>query len=263
MSTSTYLDAVAEVARVAGAIALGHYRRKVTIETKQDGSPVTVADRDAETAARKWIERRFPHDGILGEEFPDVRSDSRYRWIIDPIDATKSFLRDVPLWGTLVAVAEGRHIIAGAAFFPAVSEMIVAADGFGCWWNDERARVSTVAELSQAVILTSSIPFSTDPVVTARWRSLEERVIASRTWGDCFGYLMVASGRAEVMADPVLSSWDIAAFLPIVKEAGGVVTDFRGDVTAFGGSAIATNAALAETVHGLLIETPTADIGND
>jgi Archaeal fructose-1,6-bisphosphatase and related enzymes of inositol monophosphatase family len=255
MSNSTYLQAVAEVARLAGEIALRHYRQKVSIETKKDGTPVTIADRDAETAAREWIESKFPHDGILGEEFPDVRADSKYRWIIDPIDGTKSFIRDVPLWGTLVAVAEGHDIIAGAAFFPAVSEIIVAADGCGCWCNESPARVSDVTDLAQAVILTSAIPFSLDVAVSDRWRRLEERASASRTWGDCFGYLMVAAGRAEVMADPVLSSWDIAAFLPIVRESGGVMTDFRGQVTAFGGSAIATNGALARQVRDLLVET--------
>ena len=259
MKNSTYLEAVAEVARMAGGIALGHYRQKVDIETKTDGTPVTIADRQAEIAARQWIESKFPQDGILGEEFPDVRADSRYRWIIDPIDATKSFIRDVPLWGTLVAVAEGHEIVAGAAFFPAVSEIIAAAEGCGCWWNEAPAHVSDVADLSEAVILTSSTPFSIDAVVSARWNRLEENVSASRTWGDCFGYLMVATGRAEVMADPVLSSWDIAAFLPIVREAGGVITDFRGDVTAFGGSAIATNGALGRSVRDLLIATPSKD----
>jgi histidinol-phosphatase len=259
MSNSTYLEAVAEVARAAGEIALRHYRQKVSIETKNDGTPVTVADREAETAARQWIESKFPQDGILGEEFPDVRADSKYRWIIDPIDGTKSFIRDVPLWGTLVAVAEGHDIVAGAAFFPAISEIIVAAEGCGCWCNDVRARVSDVEDLSKAVILSSSTPFSADAAVLSRWSELEERASASRTWGDCFGYLMVASGRAEVMADPALSSWDIAAFLPIVREAGGIITDFRGEVTAFGGSAIATNSALADRVRNSLIETPSKD----
>jgi histidinol-phosphatase len=259
VSESTYLHAVAEVARVAGEVALSHYRQRVYMETKADGTPVTIADRSAETAAREWIESKFPRDGVLGEEFPDVRADSKYRWIIDPIDGTNSFIRDVPLWGTLVAVAEGHEIIAGAAFFPAVSEIIVAADGCGCWCNESAAHVSDVADLSQALILTSAIPFSADTVASARWGRLEERASASRTWGDCFGYLMVATGRAEVMADPVLSSWDIAAFLPIVREAGGVITDFRGQVTAFGGSAIATNARLAEMVRDVLIEAPSKD----
>jgi len=245
---------------MAGAIALSHYRKKVDILTKSDGTPVTIADRDAETAARQWIAKRFPADGILGEEFPDVRPDAKYRWIIDPIDGTKSFIRDVPLWGTLVAVADGHDIIAGAAFFPAISEIVAASDGCGCWHNDARASVSDVSKLSQGVVLTSAIPFSTDPVLSARWNRLEKSVSASRTWGDCFGYLMVATGRAEVMADPVLSAWDIAAFLPIVREAGGVVTDFRGKVTAFGGSAIATNQALADEVRDLLIENPSKEM---
>ncbi len=261
MSSATYLQAVAEVARVAGEIALHHYRRRVAIETKTDGSPVTIADRDAETAARQWIEKKFPLDGILGEEFPDVRPDAEYRWIIDPIDATKSYIRDVPLWGTLVAVAQGHEIIAGADFFPAVSEIIVAANGCGCWWNDARAHVSDVSELSQAVVVTSATPFSSDADVCGQWNRLEGLVSASRTWGDCFGYLMVATGRAEVMADPVLSSWDIAAFLAIVQEADGVITDFRGEVTAFGGSAIATNRALAATVRDLLVEPVSKDAG--
>jgi histidinol phosphatase-like enzyme (inositol monophosphatase family) len=256
MTNSTYLQAVAEVARVAGNVALSHYRQRVAIDTKRDGSPVTVADRESETAARDWIAERFPDDGLLGEEFPDVRADAPRRWIIDPIDGTKSFVREVPLWGTLVAVAEGHEIIAGAAFFPAVSEMIVAANDCGCWWNDSRCAVSSISDLSKAFVLTSNTPFSTDEALAQRWQDLELRAAGGRTWGDCFGYLMVATGRAEVMADPVLSSWDIAAFLPIINEAGGVITDFKGTTTAFGGSAIATNKALSQTVRELLIESP-------
>ncbi len=260
MSESTYLQAVAEVAGIAGNIALSHYRKRVTVETKADGSPVTVADRSAENAARQWIEKRFPDDGLLGEEFPDVRPDSVRRWIIDPIDGTKSFVRDVPLWGTLVAVAEGKEIIAGAAFFPALDELIVAAAGAGCWWNDQRSSVSVVDDLSKATVLTSSSPFSKDAHLNDRWNELESRAAIGRTWGDCFGYLLVATGRAEVMADPVLSSWDIAAFLPIISEAGGVITDFTGVETAFGGSAIATNRALANSVRSVLI-APALDTG--
>lgn len=261
MTHSTYLQAVAEVARVAGNVAFSHYRTRVTVDTKRDGSPVTVADCESETAAREWIAERFPEDGLLGEEFPDVRPDAPRRWIIDPIDGTKSFVREVGLWGTLVAVAEGREIIAGAAFFPAVSEMIVAATGCGCWWNNSRCSVSNVSDLSKSFVLTSNTPFSPDEAIAQRWRNLESRAAGGRTWGDCFGYLMVATGRAEVMADPTLSLWDIAAFLPIISEAGGVITDFKGVSTAFGRSAIATNKALSETVRGLLIE-PSEDIGS-
>lgn len=261
MTNATYLQAVAEVARIAGDVALGHYRRHVTVETKSDGSPVTVADRTAEETARQWIEQRFPNDGLLGEEFPDVRSNAARRWIIDPIDGTKSFVRDVPLWGTLVAVADGDEIIAGAAYFPVVSEIIAAATGCGCWWNDAESHVSSVSDLPKALILTSATPFSGDSNLTRRWNDLEQLTAASRTWGDCFGYLMVATGRAEVMADPVLSAWDIAPFLPIISEAGGIITDFRGSVTAFGRSAIATNGALGIAVRDVLLDSNGRDAG--
>jgi len=256
MTESTYLQAVSEVARLAGDIAFGYYRQKPPVETKLDGTPVTLADRAAEAAAREWIERRFPDDGILGEEFPDVRADARRRWILDPIDGTKSFIGEVPLWGTLVALAEGDEIIAGAAYFPASAELIVAANGCGCWLNDSRSHVSSVSNLAAATILTSQSPFSTNELIASRWGQLEKSARISRSWGDCFGYMMVASGRAEVMADPILSAWDIAAFLPIVHEAGGTLTDFTGSVTAFGGSAIATNLALGQTVRNILIPKP-------
>ena len=251
--SSTYLQAVTDVARLAGDIANQHYRKQVSVETKIDGTPVTIADRSAEEAARKWIEQRFPDDGILGEEFPTVREGARRTWIVDPIDGTKTFIRDVPLWGSLVAVIEDRRVIAGAAFFPAVSETISAAVDCGCWWNDSHAHVSSIDELANATILTSASPFSADDSITKRWRDLEAATLVSRTWGDCFGYLMVATGRAEVMADPVLSLWDIAAFLPIISEAGGVLTDFSGIETAFGGNAIATNRALSESARKILI----------
>lgn len=250
---ATYLQAVTEVARVAGEIANAHYRRRVSVETKLDGTPVTIADRAAEQSARDWIEQRFPDDGILGEEFPTVREGSKRTWIIDPIDGTRTFIRDVPLWGTLVAVVEEKRVMAGAAFFPTVAEIVSAAVGCGCWWNDSRAQVSSVADLASATILTSQSPFSSKESLNRRWQRLEAAALVSRTWGDCFGYLMVATGRAEVMADPVLSLWDIAAFLPIISEAGGVLTDFSGAETAFGGSAIATNGALSTSVREILI----------
>ena len=253
MSNSTYLHAVSDVARLAGDVANRYYRQRVSIETKIDGTPVTVADRAAEQTARQWIEQRFPDDGVLGEEFPDVRAEARRTWIIDPIDGTKSFVREMPLCGTLVALVEDHRVVAGAAYFPALSEIIAAADDCGCWWNESRTHVSTIDELSLATILTSQTPFSADELISERWRVLENTAHINRTWGDCFGYLMVATGRAEVMADPVLSPWDIAAFLPIISEAGGVLTDFTGTRTAFGGSAIATNAALSDTVRETLI----------
>jgi histidinol phosphatase-like enzyme (inositol monophosphatase family) len=246
------LEAVADVARLAGDIALSHFRTGVAVEWKGDGSPVTVADREAERAAREWVERRFPEDGILGEEHGETRPGAGRRWIVDPIDGTKSFVRGVPLWGTLVGVAEGTSILAGAAYFPAVGEILAAAPGHGCWWNGSSCRVSTVALLRKATVLTTDDRFPDDEGRREGWRALAGQAAVSRTWGDCFGYLLVATGRAEVMVDNKMNPWDAAALLPIISEAGGVFTDWTGARTAFGGSAIATNDELARDVRKLL-----------
>jgi histidinol phosphatase-like enzyme (inositol monophosphatase family) len=246
------MHAAADVARLAGDVALGYYRRGLAVETKSDGSPVTAADRDAERAAREWIEARFPADGILGEEFGAVRPGARRRWILDPIDGTKSFVRGVPLWGTLVAVAEGDAVLAGAAYFPPVAELVCAAPGEGAWWNGARCAVSKVASLGAATVLTTDDRFPGRPARRAAFAGLAARAAVARSWGDCYGYLLLATGRAEAMVDDVVSPWDAAALQPIVTEAGGVFTDWTGAGTAFGGDAVATNAALAEEIRSAL-----------
>ena len=252
MTGAAYMDAVAAVARLAGDIAKGYYGRDPAIATKRDGSPVSIADISAERAAREWIERRFPDDGIIGEELPAARANAARRWILDPIDGTYTFLHSVPLWGTLVAVAEGERVIAGAAYFPMLDEIIVAAPGEGCWWNGSAAHASTISELSQARLLTTDPRLIRDPARSERWLQLQNATRTMRTWGDCYGYLLVATGRAEIMVDSVLSDWDAAALMPIITEAGGVFTDWQGTATPFGGDAIATNASLATTVREML-----------
>jgi len=245
------MDAAEAVARVAGEVALRHYHRGVTVETKKDGTPVSVADRQAEEAARAWLEKHCPEDGILGEELGATRPEARRRWILDPIDGTKTFVRRVPLWGTLVALAEGENVLAGAAYFPAVDELVVAAQGAGCLWHGSPARVSGVSKLSEALVLTTDARMGTG----AQIRELEglcARAGLVRTWGDCYGYLLLATGRAEVMVDSIMAPWDAAALQPIIEEAGGVFTDWSGRRTAFGGSVVASNAALAAEVRAAL-----------
>lgn len=251
-SVEGLMQGAAELARLTGNVAYEYFRREMTVEIKGDGSPVTIADRRSEKIARDWVERRFPGDGILGEEFGLDRSDARRRWIIDPIDGTKAFIRGVPLWGTLVAVAEGPGVLAGAAYFPAVSELVVAGLGSGCWWNESRASVSSVTRLDEATILTTDERFPDHVDRRSAWGALASRAAVCRTWGDCYGYLLVATGRAEVMVDDIISPWDAAAFAPIITEAGGVLTDWKGRDTPFGGDAIATNAALATEVRTTL-----------
>lgn len=250
-----HLEAALELAHLTGDIALSHYRSNLVVETKPDGSPVTAADRAAETAAREWVRRRFPADGVLGEEFGEERVGAARRWVIDPIDGTKSFVRGVPLWGSLVALCQGEQVLAGAAYFPALSETVAAAPGVGCWWNGSRCFVSLVSSIDVSMVATTDERFDEVPHRRAGWERVSRSARVSRTWGDCFGYLLVATGRAEGMFDPVLSPWDAAALQPIVTEAGGVFTDWDGRETAFGGSAIATNAALAAPLRALLLES--------
>ena len=246
------LAPIEALARVTGDVALGHYRSRLRVERKADGSPVTIADREAEQAARGWVERYFPADGLLGEEFGELRPGARRRWVIDPIDGTKTFVRGTPLWGSLVALCEGEQVLAGAAYFPAVGELLVAAPAAGCWWNGSRCSVSTTASLESATVLTTDERFLERPARRAGWERLTAAAEVGRSWGDCFGYLLVATGRAEVMCDPILSPWDAAALQPIIVEAGGVFTDWDGRATAFGGSAIATNGVLGAEARRLL-----------
>src|SRR5262249_6311554 len=220
--------------------------------SKSDGSPVTRADRDAERLARAWIETRFPADGILGEEFGEARPGAIRRWLVDPVDGPRAFVEGVPLGGTLVAVAEGERVLAGAAEFPALGERLAAARGEGCWWNGARCAVSRVDSLASATVLATDAAFRRSPERGERWHALARRVETARTWGDCCGYLLVTTGRAELMVDARLSPWDAAAVQIAVEEAGGVFTDWAGRPTSFGDGAVATNAALAAELRSAL-----------
>lgn len=258
---STLLEAAGELAQYAAAVAVRLYQTSVQVETKGDGSPVTIADRNAELAARDWLQQRFPNDGILGEEFPECNVGAKRRWILDPIDGTKAFVRGVPLWGTLVACCEGETVLAGAACYPVVNELVVAAPGEGCWWNGSRASVSTVASLKDATALITSERFEDEPGRSTRWRAMAAQTAVVRTWGDCYGYLLLATGRAEIMADNRMNPWDAAALQPVIEEAGGVFTSWRNVRTAFGGDVIATNGALSTEVRHLLCDS--TDVSTD
>jgi histidinol phosphatase-like enzyme (inositol monophosphatase family) len=238
-----------DVAWRAGRTTLGHFQTGVAVEAKEDASPVTIADREAERAARRMIERRFPRDGILGEEYGSVRPDAPRRWIIDPIDGTRSFVRGVPLYGVRIALEVANRSVLGVIHLPALQETIYAARGIGCWWNGRRARVSDVARIEDAMLLTSDVASVLSEGRGAAWDRLLASGATTRTWGDCYGYALVATGRAEAMFDPVLSVWDAAALPPIIEEAGGVITDWNGEDSYGNGHLVATNAALAVEIR--------------
>jgi len=248
MRAGVLLDAVTEVAHLMGERALRYFRTGLEVRTKADGSEVTLADQECERLATEWIRERFPEDAILGEEFGSVPGHGTRRWLLDPIDGTRSFVRGVPLWGSMVGVEQDGRVVAGAIACAASGDLVAAEVGRGCWHNGHRTTVSTVAELDRAVILSTDAGFAGHPKRLARWTDLSSRVAVARTWGDCFGYVLVATGRAELMVDNRLSPWDATPLTPIITEAGGVITDWRGRPGA-GDDAIASNAALAETLR--------------
>jgi histidinol phosphatase-like enzyme (inositol monophosphatase family) len=253
---SDLLEFAVEVAWRAGRSAFAHYQTGINAETKSDASPVTIADRNAEHLARELIERRYPQDGIIGEEFGIVREGATRRWILDPIDGTRTFVRGVPLFGCLLALEEAHQPLAGVMYFPALEEIVYGARGEGAWWNGRRARVSETSSLDKALILATDIDNIERMGYGAGFARLRERSGMLRTWGDCYGHALVATGRAEVMLDPIMSIWDAAALMPIVVEAGGSFGSWDGEATHTGGSAISTNAALAKEV-GQLLKTET------
>jgi histidinol-phosphatase len=249
------------IARQAGELTLQHYRIKgLAVERKGDGSPVTIADQGAEKLLRSLIAKRFPDDEIVGEEFGTTTGTSGFQWILDPIDGTKSFISGVPLYTTLVAVMRQEEPILGVIFAPGVDEMVYAATGQGCWHivnggEPQQCQVSQVSSLADAVFLSTCVrSFTKDRERDGRvvFDKLAESCRVSRTWGDAFGYLLVATGRAEIMIDPIMNLWDAAALKPIIEEAGGQFFDWQGKATVHSGEAVATNAALAVVVKDLL-----------
>lgn len=231
----------------AGTITRSHFRQ-VGFELKSDGSEVTIADREAEEFLRKSILERYPDHGVFGEEGARFEGTSTFRWIVDPIDGTRSFAAGVPLYGILLALEyEGRPIL-GCSHLPEFGETIVAAVGAGCWSGGRPARVSACESLAEARLVTSGLEYWRDwgsPAGKAGFERLVGETRFCRTWGDAFGYVLVATGRADILADPACGAyWDYAPMLPILTEAGGEFTSLSGaEVTAWS-SALATNGRL-------------------
>jgi histidinol phosphatase-like enzyme (inositol monophosphatase family) len=247
------LEVAVEAAEGAGRITLSHFQKELRVERKADLSPVTIADREAEEHIFDVLRKRYPGDGFLGEERGEVRGSSGWRWIVDPIDGTKSFIQGVPLYGVLVALEDGdREPVVGVICLPALAETVAAARGEGCLWNGRRARVSAVERIEDACLAFTALDGFEAPGRRAAFERLERRVRVARGWGDCYGHALVATGRADVMVDPVLSDWDCAALLPIVEEAGGAFFDWSGARTYRGRSGISTNARLAAAVKDAL-----------
>src|SRR5262245_1396839 len=260
--TAERLQFAVEIAREAGELTLRYFRRAdLAVENKADDSPVTIADRSAEELLRKRIAERFPQDAIIGEEFGEQAGQSGFQWILDPIDGTKSFIHGVPLYTTLVAVLQNDESRVGVIHAPALGETVYAAKGSGCWYTSgaankpQAARVSTVGSLGESLLLTTEVDgFRQRPSgdATDVFMHLQRAARLARTWGDGYGYLMVATGRAEVMIDPIVNLWDAACLQPIIEEAGGEFSDWKGNATIRAGEALATKGRVGLEVLALM-----------
>ena len=244
------LDVATEAAYLGGRRTLAYYNTPLSIETKSDNTPVTRADREAELAIREYIGRYFPSHAVVGEEHGAAGGDPRYRWIIDPIDGTKSFIHGVPLFGVLIGVEVDGESQVGVVYMPALDEMLCAARGLGCRWNGRPAKVSENGELAQATLLCGS------PMAALRRSDAFERLASAtklqRGWGDCYGYVLVATGRADIMLDPAMNLWDCAPLLPILEEAGGRFSNWQGERTIAGPDAVGASSQLYPQVLEVL-----------
>ena len=240
-----------EIAWQAGRATLGHFQRRLAVDWKEDASPVTVADREAEQMLRRSIGERFPEHDVFGEEYGEDERKSSHRWIVDPIDGTRSFISGVPLYATLVGLEIEGDVAVGVANFPALGEMVAAAVGLGCWWNGRPARVSSVSRLEESLLVYTDAAELAEARPEA-WRRLQAATRLQRGFGDAYGHCLVATGRAEIALDAIMKPWDNAALLPIVKEAGGVFSDWSGTPTIYGGNAVSAPPSLLDPVLELL-----------
>lgn len=243
------LELAKQIALEAGELTRKYFfgQSQLAVERKKDNSPVTEADRNAEKLLRTRISEHFPDDAILGEEFPEKSGTSGFRWILDPIDGTKSFIHGVPLYSTLIGVEKDGESLLGVIALPALEEMVWAEKGAGAWWNAPRfaepipAKVSQTPSLEESLFLTSEVISFDQFGRRDAYTLLEKTALLTRTWGDAYGYFLVATGRADVMVDPILSLWDAGPLLVVIEEAGGKFTDWKGNRTIFNEEGIATN----------------------
>ncbi|HEY5155170.1 MAG TPA: inositol monophosphatase family protein [Acidimicrobiales bacterium] len=235
------LETAVDLLREAGELTLRWFRStSMEIERKQDGTPVTQADKAAERFIREEIQRRYPDDAIVGEEEDDLEGSSGRTWIIDPIDGTKAFTHGVPLYTNLLAVDDGEGPAVGVINMPALGETVWAGRGLGCFCNGEPARVSTRDRIAGSYLSSCGFDYWTAPMLDAA----HQTGASLRTWGDGYGYALVATGRVDAMCDPQVAHWDVAPMSVIMGEAGGRFTDLEGVGTARGGTGLATNGVL-------------------
>jgi histidinol phosphatase-like enzyme (inositol monophosphatase family) len=237
--------------RASSEIIETYFRTKVSVESKSDDSPVTIADKKAEEVMRELISKHFPDHGIVGEEFGESNKDAEYTWILDPIDGTKSFICGAYSFGTLIGLLKNGQPILGVYHHPILNDFLIG-DNQETRINGEKTFVRNCDELNQAVLLT------TDHLNIEKYQNIEKfnqlikKVKLYRNWGDCYGYYLLTTGYADIMIDPIMSAWDILPLIPIIKGAGGVITDYQGNDPVKGKSAVAASSVIHSEIISLL-----------
>ena len=222
-----------KTAELAEENILKYYQNDVGVEWKADKTPVTIADKGTEELAREFWAKETPGFGVIGEEFGIESPDAEYQWVIDPIDGTKSFIHGVPLFGTLIALYHKNEPIASVIRLPAMKSAVWAVNGGGAFLDGREVRASKVSQLSDALVLSGTVNTMEDKGFGEGFTKLRRSARLHRGWGDCYGYYLVAAGRAEIMVDPVVSLWDIAPFPLLMKETGGKFSTIDGKTELF------------------------------
>jgi histidinol-phosphatase len=246
-----------DIARRAGELALRYREGGIGHEVKSDESPVTIADRECEKLIVSAIAEAFPNDGILGEEGSTKDTGNGRKWIVDPIDGTRDFIRGTRAWSVLIGLEEAGEVVAGFAYFPATDEMFSAGKGGGAFWNEDRISISNIAARSQALICVNGLSFMRRYEFAPQLLEFLETFWTVRSMGGCLDSMLVASGRADVWLEAQAKPWDLAPLKIIASEAGAVTFDFTGKDTIYGGNYVITVPALAEEVKRFVMSQST------
>lgn len=251
MDFPTFRDFVIRFTGQSRMIARKYFRTRLDVLSKEDMSPVTIADREIEELFRNEVLRKFPGHGVFGEEFGEIKGSSPYYWVIDPIDGTKSFIHGAPLFCTLIALMKGDEPVFGAIHNPILDDLVLG-DGTSAYHNGAKISLRSCTSLSEATLLT------TDPLGAEKYRepkgfdNLAKACKLYRTWGDAYGYFLVATGFADIMIDPKMSKWDIMALIPVIKGAGGTITDYYGGDPVKGDSIVVSNPTIHQEILNFL-----------
>ena len=246
------LQAAEDAARAAGDIALHYFKTNLEVEIKADRTPVTKADRECETRIVEVLRAQFPDYGFLGEELGERPGNGPDRWIIDPIDGTKNFIRGIPFFATLIALEEEGEITAGAMYAPAIDELLYARKGQGAFVNGKQVHVSDVNQLKDAMLVHGGLnDLKTRPCWQPFLR-LVDTTARQRGFGDALGHSMVMQGLAEIALEPEIKPWDVAATKIIVTEAGGQFSDFAGTSSIYSGDAVISNGLVHDQAVQIL-----------